>query len=223
MAKFKAILFDLDNTLTDFMRMKEECINASVRAMVEAGLPLTEKKAHKKFFEFYWEHGIENQRIFQKFIKKVMGKIDYKVLAAAITAYRRAQVGVLIPYPHTRSTLIKLKEKGLKLGIVSDAPRMRAWMRLTEMDLTDYFDFVITVGDVKRLKPSKMPFNAALKKLKFKPEQIIFVGDNPKRDIAGAKAMGMKTALAKYGVRKPSKTIKADFDLNSIKDLLKLV
>lgn len=219
----KAVLFDLDNTLIDFMEMKKESCRSAIKAMIDAGLALDEEKAFKQLFKLYKVHGIEHQRIFQKFLKKVMGKIDYRILAQGITAYRRAQTGFLIPYPHVRKTLLKLKEKGLKLGIVSDAPRMKAWLRLAEMNLTEFFDVVVTLGDSKRFKPSKMPFNKALRKLAIAPEEILFVGDNPKRDILGAKKVGLKTVLAKYGQTFPSKGIKADFVIHDIQELIKLV
>ena len=219
----QAVLFDLDNTLIDFMRMKEASCKAAITAMVDAGLPLSEKKAYDELFKLYKTYGIEYQKIFQQFIKKFMKEVDYRVLSQGITAYRRTQVGFLMPYPHTRKTLLKLKEKGLRLGIVSDAPRMRAWLRLAEMNLTEFFDLVVTLDDTGKLKPHQMPFKAAIEKLALPPEDVLFVGDNPGRDIKGAQAAGMRTALAKYGSMFPGKGIKADFDLKDVSDLLKIV
>ncbi|MAG22277.1 MAG: hypothetical protein CL943_03165 [Candidatus Diapherotrites archaeon] len=218
----KAVLFDLDNTLVDFMRMKEACSEAAIHSMIEAGLPLDEKKATKKLFKMYKTVGIENQTIFESFLKTVMGEIDYKILAAGIAAYRRVKAGQLVPYPHVRETLIKLKERGLKLGIVSDAPRLQAWLRLAEMNLVEFFDVVIALEDTGQLKPSQMPFKQAIEKLGLNPKELLFVGDNPGRDIKGAKQSGMHTALAKYGQLMKG-TNKADHELKSVKDLLKAV
>ena len=218
----KAVLFDLDNTLVDFMRMKESCSEAAIHAMIEAGLPLEEKKATGKLFEMYQKVGIEDQKIFEKFLNAEMGKIDYKILASGIAAYRRVKSGYLTPYPHVRETLIRLKERGLKLGIVSDAPRIQAWLRLAEMSLTEFFDVVIALEDTGELKPSDLPFKAAIKELGINPENILFVGDNPTRDIDGAERIGMHTALAKYGQLFEGKS-KAEHELATVKDLLKAV
>lgn len=220
---FKAALFDLDNTLIDFMKMKRMSCEAAIEAMIDSGLSLDKRTAYKKLFDLYDIHGIEHQKIFQKFLKKTTGKVDYKILSNGITAYRRTQAGVLEPYPHVRSTLLKLKEKGLKLGIVSDAPKLKAWLRLSEMNLTDFFDVVVTSEDTGKLKPHKMPFEVAIEELKIPAEEILFVGDNPERDIKGAKQLGMKTALAKYGQIFKSNKIKADYVINDIQDLLKIV
>ena len=218
----KAVLFDLDNTLIDFMRMKRASVDAALNAMLGAGLKIEKDAASKKLYEIYWKHGIEHQRIFQKFIKKVTGSIDYKILAAGIVAYRKAQAGVLEPYAMAVPTLIRLKEKRLKLAIVSDAPRLKAWIRLVEMRIQDFFDIVITFEDTKKLKPHKAPFEAALKQLKLKPEECLMVGDMPERDIKGAKSLGIKTAFAGYGATRQNPS-RADYELKSIEDVIKIV
>jgi FMN phosphatase YigB (HAD superfamily) len=90
------------------------------------------------------------------------------------------------------------------LGVVTDAPRLRAWNRLAAMNLTPYFDFVVTVAEAKRRKPHSAPFTLALRKLAsrgIKPSETLFVGDSPGRDMAGAQRAGMRACLARYGAR----------------------
>ena len=219
---FKAVLFDLDNTLVDFVQFKKQCSSAAIRAMVEAGLGINEEKASELLFRMYHDFGWEDQRIFERFLRKIKGRVDYRVLASGIAAYRRMKAGSMVPYPRVRETLIRLRSSGLKLGIVSDAPRMQAWLRLAEMNLSEFFDVVVALEDTGRLKPSRLPFRQAIKKLGLKPEEILFVGDSPERDIKGAKAMGMKTALAEYGQVVKAKA-KPDFVLKEPIDLLKIV
>lgn len=219
----EAILFDLDNTLIDFMLMKKESCNAAIDAMINAGLKMSREKAIKILFGLYGEKGIEYNRIFQEFLMKTIRKVDYKILANGIVAYRKAQIAYVKPYPGTVETLIKLKQKGMKLGIVSDAPSVNAWIRLVEMGIVDFFDVVITLHDTGKKKPSKIPFMKAVKGIGTEPEKILFVGDWPERDIQGAKAIGMKTAFAKYGNRKNVKKHGADYELESIEDILRLV
>ena len=218
----KAVLFDLDNTLIDFVRFKKQCSKAAIRAMIEAGLEMEEEKAYALLFKMYDDFGWEDQRIFERFLRKVYGKVDYRILANGIAAYRRVKTGQLTPYPRIMETLIKLKSKGLILGIVSDAPKIQAWLRLAETNISEFFDVVVALEDTGRLKPSRMPFRQAIKKLGFKPEEILFVGDNPERDIKGAKGVGMKTALSENGQLIKGKS-KADFVLKKPIDLQKVV
>ncbi len=219
----EAILFDLDNTLIDFMLMKRKSCEAAIDSMVNAGLKMGREKGMRILFDLYGEKGIEYSRIFQDFLRKTIGKIDYKILAKGIVAYRKAQIAYVKPYPGTVKTLIKLKEMGMKLGIVSDAPSVNAWIRLVEMNIGDFFDVVITLHETGKKKPSKVPFLRAVKEIGVEPENVLFVGDWPERDIMGAKALGMKTAFAKYGSQKRVKKSGADYELERIEDLLRVV
>ncbi len=72
------------------------------------------------------------------------------------------------------------------------------------------------------LKPDPRPYKVALEKLGLKPGEVIFVGDNPNRDILGAKRLGIRTVLAKYGewTAASEKSLRPDFEIGSIRDLL---
>ena len=218
----KAILFDLDNTLIDFMGMKRMSCDAAISAMIDAGLKVDKERALKKLFKLYDTYGLEDKKIFQKFLKGELGRVDYRILANAIVAYRNVRSSYLQPYPHTDYVLIKLKSRGVKLAIVTDAPKLKAWIRLMAMKIGNFFDVVVAYEDTKQLKPSSLPFEAALHRLKVKPEQCLMVGDMPHRDIEGAKRLGMKTCFARYGQPKVKKS-KADYEIKDIKELLKIV
>jgi len=218
----KAVIFDLDNTLIDFLKMKRIAVEEAVEAMIDAGLNIPKKKALDELYKIYYKEGLEDPRIFQKFLKKVTGKIDYRKLAYAIVAYRSARIGFLHPYPGTKATLMKLKQKGLKLAIVSDAPKLKAWIRLANMRIDDFFDIVVGLEDTGRLKPSRLPFRAALKQLKVKPEQCLMVGDRPGKDMRGARKLGMKTCFARYGFKGKAKG-KWDYEINNITELADII
>lgn len=217
----KAIIFDLDNTLIDFMRMKRLSCEAAMDAMIKSGLKIDKEKGLKIMFQLYSEYGFEYQKIFQVFMKKVLGRIDYGIMASGIVAYRRVKEGLLYPYPNVVPTLSKLKKK-YKLAILSDAPKIQAWIRLAAMGIQDKFDLVITFDETISKKPSKKPFLYLLKKLKLKPEECVMIGDSLRRDIAPAKHLGFKTVFAKYGEDKEKSRIKPDYIINDIKELLKI-
>ena len=64
----KAVIFDLDNTLLDFIKMKQFAVQAAISSMVEAGLEVDEGEACKNIFRMYEEGGWENQSIFNDFL-----------------------------------------------------------------------------------------------------------------------------------------------------------
>lgn len=218
----KAVIFDLDNTLIDFMTMKKLSCDAAVTAMIGAGLNVEKETALKELFRLYDKYGLEKKTIFQKFLKKMTKKIDYEILASGIVAYRRVRSGFLEPYPHVTPVLLELKKRGIRLAIVSDAPRLKAWIRLVSMKINHLFDVVVTFEDTKELKPSTKPFKVAFKKLGLKPAQCLMVGDRPERDIKGAKKLGMPTCFARYGNPKAD-AMGADYEIGDIKELLEIV
>lgn len=221
---FNAILFDLDNTLIDFMTMKRASSEAAIAAMLANGIELEKEKATKILFDLYDEYGWEYNLIFQRFLERVQKNVDYKTLAAAIISYRKAQLSFMEPYPKVIPTLLALKKQGIKLAIVTDAPQLKAWMRLTELKLQDFFDVVVAFGQVTETKPSKLPFQKALELLKEKPEHVLMVGDMPHKDIAGAKAAGIKTCFAKYGCTiHPLPKMNADYEIDAIEETLNII
>lgn len=218
-----AVVFDLDNTLVDFMLVKHNAVQAGVRAMLDAGLPQSEAQVNETISRIYDEHGIEYQHVFNKTLQALIGKVDYRILAAGIIAYRRAREATLVPYPHVHMTLFTLARMGLKLAVVSDAPTMEAWLRLCYLNLHHIFDAVVTFEDTGEKKPSPEPFRRVLSLLEVEPGRSIMVGDWEERDIYGASAVGMITAFARYGDTFETGASSADYELSDISDLIAII
>ena len=221
--KLCGIVFDLDNTLLDFMKMKEFAVKAAIKGMIEAGLEVNEKKSYDEIINIYEKFGWENQKVFDVFMKKTIGRVDNKFLAAGIVAYRRAREANLMVYPNVNRTLMALVKKGIKLAVVSDAPSREAWMRIYYLNLYHFFDVVITYDDSGERKPSSKPFQMALRALQLDAKQTIMVGDWPVRDVVGAKQIGMHTAFARYGDTFSTKLSGADWDLTDIYELVSII
>ncbi|MBS1904896.1 MAG: HAD-IA family hydrolase [Bacteroidetes bacterium] len=219
----KAIVFDLDNTLVDFMTMKRRAIDAAIDAMLDAGLDLQREEVASRIDAIYKERGIEYQNIFDDLLFSLLNKVDHRILASGIVAYRRAREAALKPYPHVTATLMELIRRGTKLAVLSDAPSREAWLRLCFIGFHHIFTTAVTFDDTGERKPSEKPFRKVLELLEVKPEEALMVGDWPERDIVGAKKVGMKTAFARYGDTFGTTTHDADFELNDISELLKIV
>ncbi|MBD68056.1 MAG: hypothetical protein CMG43_04600 [Candidatus Marinimicrobia bacterium] len=219
----KGVIFDLDNTLLDFMKMKEVAVKSAIRGMIEAGLEIDEIESFKDIISIYEEFGWENQKVFDVFLTKSIGYVDNKFLAAGIVAYRRAREANLLAYPNVNRTLVNLTKLGIKLAVVSDAPSREAWMRIYYLNLYHFFDAVITFDDSGERKPSSTPFEMALKKLKLKPQDSLMIGDWPDRDVVGAKQIGMRTAFAVYGDTFGTKYSGADWDIQDISEIITII
>mgnify|MGYP003681883291 CR=1 FL=1 len=219
----KAVVFDVDNTLVDFLKMKYAAVDAAIEAMIDAGLSINANKARERIFRIYDEKGIEFQQVFDEFLAGVLDRIDYRILANGILAYRRGREGVLVAYPHVNMALMKLVRMGLKLGVVSDAPKLQAWMRLCSLGIDNFFDAVVTFDDTMKRKPAPEPFEKALEMLEVEAKEAVMVGDWAERDITGAKEIGMYTVFARYGNTFGTEHSGADLEINDILELVPFI
>ena len=177
----------------------------------------------EKIYKGYALDGIEDQQIFDKVLLKEFGKIDYKILGAGIIGYRRGKEGTLALYPHVQMTLMGLARLGLRMGVVSDAPRIPVWLRICGLGLQHYFDTVVTFDDSGVRKPNEKPFLMALEKLMVKPKEALMIGDWAERDMVGAKKVGLTTVFARYGDTQNTLQSGADYDIDDILQLLDIV
>ena len=219
----KAVIFDLDNTLLDFMAMKKEAIMSAISSMKEAGLDIDVDTSYKEIMDIYEVDGWENQLVFDKFLKNKLGYIDNKYLAAGIVAYRRAKEANLKAYPNVKRTLNHLLDNNIKLAIVSDAPSREAWMRIYYLGLHHFFETVITFNDSGERKPSPAPFKLALERLNLSKDEVLMVGDWPERDMVGASRVGIKTIFAKYGDAFGVEKSGANWDIEDIYEVVNII
>ncbi len=219
----KAIIFDLDNTLVDFVAMKRHAIDAAIGAMMDAGMNLTHEQIKSRIDKIYEELGWEYQQVFDKLLHDTLGYVDHRMLSAGIIAYRRAREAALKPFPHVTATIMHLVKMGIKLAVLSDAPAREAWLRLCYINFHHIFDVVVTFDDTGERKPSPKPFLLALEKLQVQPHEAIMIGDWAERDMVGAKNVGMITGFARYGEAFGTGEVNADYDITDIKQLIAIV
>lgn len=220
----KAVIFDLDNTLVNFWAFKKEASAEAAHAMVGAGLPMSAERAEALIFNIYKTHGVEYQMVFTDVIKpfKFDKGMFERIRDAGIVAYLRKKEQVLRPYDGIIPTLAELK-KSYRLAVLTDAPREQAHQRLAFTGLGEYFDAVGTFHDTSVMKPGAEPFLHICRKLGVEPAEALMVGDNPARDMKGARDVGMKTCLAKYDPYFEKEGPKADFEIDKPGELLEVV
>jgi len=128
--------------------------------------------------------------------------------------------------PHLDKVLKELKNRGYKLGVVTNTVTSReehVRMALRRIGIEEYFDVIVTSVDVGFNKPDKKIFLAALKALKVKPEEAVMVGNRVSADIVGGNRVGMKTILFKWNKRYQNEITmpeeKPAYTINSLKEL----
>jgi HAD superfamily hydrolase (TIGR01509 family) len=117
-------------------------------------------------------------------------------LAAAFAADR---LGRQVLYPDALPALAHLKATH-RLGLVTNgAPDYQA-LKLDGCGLRPYFATVVVSGEVGWGKPDPRIFRLALARLGCEPADAAMVGDNPARDVAGARAAGVMAVLVDRGL-----------------------
>ena len=95
------------------------------------------------------------------------------------------------PYPFAKEAIMRLKEAGFKIGILSDFPPEQ---KGSVWGILPLCDAVLDSEALGALKPSRIPFLKLAEALNTPCERILYVGNSKAYDIAGASAVGMKTA-----------------------------
>ena len=100
----------------------------------------------------------------------------------------------LVPFDDVVPALEQLKSRGLTLGLISNIDRDGADLA-ESLGLTAYLDLSVTSVEVGAEKPDPAIFRAALARAEASPEEAVHVGDQPKSDVEGALATGIRPVL----------------------------
>lgn len=221
-----AVAFDIDGTLYPAWRLNIRILpfvvrhlrfmRAFNRARTEIRLHQGEMPGGKYggFFDFQTE-------LISKYLKKPPGQVK-AFLEKTIYSGWKDMFKSIKPYRFAKEAVIEFKKRGLKIGILSDfIPEQKndIW------GILPYCDAVLGSEEVGALKPSPVPFKALADILGVPCTKILYVGNNVKYDVAGAKAVGMRTACIKNRFLSflSKKTVKPDIYFSNYRQLLKFM
>jgi putative hydrolase of the HAD superfamily len=200
--KIKCVLFDIGDVLYDAsLQMSTARLNA-VRAMIEAGLPTDIESTYGKLQQVVRECGSDYNRHFDKLLEQLGLKWNPRVIAAGVGAYRETSSTYLKPYADTVPTLLRLRESGYMIGVVTEGRAVKQWQKLIQLGIQHLFHFVITSEeiDAKEMKPEL--FKTILKQCKVQPSQAMFVGNRPDTNIMCANKAGLVSVRIRRGEHK---------------------
>ena len=133
----------------------------------------------------------------------------------------------LSPYAGAEQLLLKLKNKGMKLALVTNGMIRPQRKKVQLLGIEKFFDIVVYAREwAANEKPNPEVYRLVLKKLGVYPERALAVGDNPHTDFWGAKKLGMLTLRLLTG---PFKTLRltpeyeAENRANSLKQVAEFI
>jgi putative hydrolase of the HAD superfamily len=103
------------------------------------------------------------------------------------------------PYPDVRPALARLRERGVRLGVVTDGKATVQHYKLEALGLEEHFDVVVASDDIDTAKPAAEPFEVACTRLGSVPGDAVYVGDDPAKDFVGPRGLGMATIRVDRG------------------------
>lgn len=167
----------------------------------------------------YREWETTSDCIFNQILKSWGIQTDLYALKSGFYSFFKADAE---PYPETIDTMEKLKQHGIKIGILTDvAYGMDNEISLEDISiLSDYIDIAITSVDVGYRKPNSAGYVKLLESLEIFPNGMIFIGDEEK-DIIGAQKLGIVSALINRS--KEIKDFGQDYTLESLSDILSIL
>ncbi len=127
-------------------------------------------------------------------------------------AHMRDNCDGIRAFPGIVEMLNGLRERGLRMAIVTTKFRHMATRHLETSGLTEYFEFIVPGDEVTNAKPDAEPFVRALELLHLAPEHVAHVGDSS-HDITGAKAAGIYAIAALWGTDNKEALLSAAPDL----------
>ncbi len=222
--KYKAVIFDLDDTLLDSISARVITLQ---RVFTSAGI--AEQDAERFLRDL---QGTSLSAALAQLARDLGIGVDL------FLDYRRTywtkEQGILKLYPGIKTMLSKLHEYGLKLGVVTtkamnvefEGNAIGARQELRELGIADLFSVLIGFEDVTLHKPHPEGINMALIRLEVAPGEALVVGDSSS-DIGAAQAAGCQSCYATWGLPTNERTsipanISPSFILDSPGALLEL-
>lgn len=216
----KGIIFDMDNTLFDFVEAKMIACTEIVR-FLGSGNP-------EELFQYFRRgiHGFENPENIKDYIQDTgIPKLDK--YEQCVSIYETEKVKHIRLYPCVKETLTKLNEMGMTMGILTDANSQNARIRLEKTGIGKFIHSLTAFDMTGTKKPSHEPFIYALDTMNLLAHETLFVGDSLRRDIQPSKQLGMLTAYAAYGDRNSivdsTGTEIPDHTINSFREILEII
>ena len=209
MKKFKALLFDINGTVSNIYTSEsdEELYRVTANFLKFHGVQISSGELKALYFDLNRQQRHESseqfpefdvEKIFQSVIDEYGGAApcDPGLAALAATVYRAASMYLLEPYTGVTEVLTMMK-KNYRLAAVSDGQSLWARPELRMAGLDKFFEFAIVSGDHGFRKPDKRMFELALEKLEIAPHEAVYVGNDMYRDVFGCKNAGLKSIFFK--------------------------
>lgn len=206
----KTILFDLGNTLAQYFE-RSEFPNILNQAITEVQSYLSKEELLNISPESMWRRVQEENYEAKDYSVRPLEKRLARIFQLASNIQNSEHLMVMCRcfmkpifalgrcYEDTIPVLHEFRQRGFKTGIISNttwgSPAVLWREEVNRLGLDKLVDAIVFCRDVGWRKPAKQIFQFSLKKMNVKAQDTIFVGDDPRWDLVGPRAIGIKAVL----------------------------
>ncbi|MBR3721726.1 MAG: HAD hydrolase-like protein [Selenomonadaceae bacterium] len=194
----KALIIDLDNTLYDYTKADK----IAMEAVVTAGAAEF-SVSREEFLKAYMEArnvvkerhakraSSHNRMLYAQMAAEMLGKSPMPVALTVYEAYWKAFFASMEVFDGVTEALTELKSRGVKLGICTDMLARVQFQKIRTLNLSRFFDAIVTSEEARDEKPSAVPVQMIMDKLKVRTGEAAFIGDGYEKDVLGAVYSGL--------------------------------
>ncbi len=218
----KAILLDLDNTVYEYA----PCQQAAMATAHEVARALHQGWDNFEVFSREYDlaratvqnllpgHAASHCRLlyFKTMIEAACQNSQLSMATRINDAFWHGYYGAMKIDDGCAITLRGWKEAGVRLAWVTNFTTETQVKKLAKIGLVDAAEFLVTSEEAGADKPSPLPFQLALKKLKVRAQDCVMVGDDWKADVEPSRALGMTPLFRRRGSAKKSAADVGSFD-----------
>ncbi len=185
----KAVVFDLDDTLYpeyEYVLSGFQCVITKINKDFGKEIRLGE------IVELY--DGSRNN-VFNRLLDKNDVAYDKAYVADLIAVYKRHSPKIAF-YDGAIDAFNFCKSEGIKLGIITDGTPIQQNNKIKALNLKNWVDeYIVTdeIAGTESRKPNKISFETMANKLDVEASQMIYIGDNPRKDFAISETLPVKT------------------------------
>lgn len=194
MKKFKAVIFDLDDTLypeIDYVKSGFKVVSHYLSTKIN----MKPCKIFNNLLKLFEE---DRNNVFNRLLDSYDVNKEV-VIKECIDLYRNHYPNITLD-EEIQEILKFIKLKTLKVGIITDGRPEGQWNKIKALELQKYCDDIIVtdeLGGIKYRKPSEIPYKKMLQELEIEAKEAIYVGDNPVKDFIAANKLGIFTVMFK--------------------------
>ncbi len=217
------LVFDLYGTLVDIHTEENELVwEKTALYCGYYGAHYTGQELHDAFYEELKKRQVKAGQSYECFpdipFESIMEQllrragVEENAQALAVNAaqlFRISSTEYLRLYPGALEALARLRQKGFRLWLLSNAQKVFTAYELRHLGLGEQLDGIFISSDYGCRKPDARFYQALLKEKNLDPKNCLMIGNDRDTDIAGAKAQGMAT-LYMHTLLTPSEQAPAD-------------